>query len=200
MPVWGKDLSVLADAAKLRQVLINVVSNAVKFTDEGRISIAISVQSSLSDRELDNYEYSLASKANYHLDIETATEHVSVQEQNRSAEPTSQEDSQPQTVKDSSYVVVEVEDTGIGIDSSQQHKLFNPFVMVDGSSTRKFGGTGLGLAISRNLMELMGGSISLHSPGLDRGTVVLISIPLAELTFDSELLALNHEQLTANND
>ena len=198
MPVWGKDLYVLADAAKLRQVLINIVSNAVKFTDCGRISITIAVQTPLSDRELDSYQYSLASKANYHRDIEGA---VDILEPTPATVETSEAQEVPSpTSKDSSYVVVEVQDTGIGIDPSQQHKLFNPFVMVDGSSTRKFGGTGLGLAISRNLMELMGGSISLHSPGLDRGTVVSISIPLAELTFDSELLATSHEQLTANNE
>jgi len=90
----------------------------------------------------------------------------------------------------SSQVFVTVKDTGIGIDPTQQQKLFRPFVMVDGSTTRKCGGTGLGLAISRNLIELMGGSITLSSDGDGQGTTVEFSLPTIEpsllLTGDSQ--------------
>ena len=183
MPVWGKELDVMADAAKLKQVLINIVSNAVKFTDYGTIAITILTQPKEEREseleELDSYQYSLASKANYQTDIEAnniafSEEALTPKKHNVSLNgyaKTHQSSNQP--------VVIKVEDTGIGIDPSQQDKLFNPFVMVDGSTTRKFGGTGLGLAISRNLMELMGGQISLKSPGIGKGTTVLISIPLS---------------------
>ncbi|MDY6784129.1 MAG: ATP-binding protein [Cyanobacteriota bacterium] len=83
----------------------------------------------------------------------------------------------PQT---GSQVVAIVRDTGIGIASAQMDKLFRPFVMIDGSTTREAGGTGLGLALSRNFIELMGGSITLTSSGKDQGTFVKIALPLVE--------------------
>jgi len=191
MPIWGKELNVLADAAKLKQVLINVVSNAVKFTDFGSIAITIATElptdktDRLEREELDSYQYSLASKANYQREMEaTVNNNPSPQQKTLASNISkSHSDRSKQQHDLNQYVVIEVEDTGIGIDPSQQHKLFDPFVMVDGSSTRKFGGTGLGLAISRNLMNLMSGTISLHSSGIGQGTTLSISIPLADNDF-----------------
>ena len=188
MPTWSEELNVLADAAKLKQVLINIVSNAIKFTDYGSIAITIATELPLetigerqleeAHQELDHYQYSLASKANYQREMEATVNSLSLQQQTLTTSETKlvSDDRQRQSHR---YVVIEVEDTGIGIDPSQQHKLFNPFVMVDGSTTRKFGGTGLGLAISRSLMELMSGTISLQSSGIGHGTTVSISIPLS---------------------
>ncbi|OKH20286.1 two-component sensor histidine kinase [Hydrococcus rivularis NIES-593] len=133
-PHWENDIIIYTDPAKLRQVLLNVIGNAVKFTQSGSIAISIGIE----------------------------------------------KDEAP--VANASKVVITVKDTGIGIDPSQQDKLFHPFVMVDGSTTRQFGGTGLGLAISRNLIELMGGSIKLHSAGCGKGTTVKIGIPLTPIS------------------
>ncbi|MEO0967434.1 MAG: sensor histidine kinase [Cyanobacteria bacterium J06639_18] len=127
-PQMDEIIPVNADPSKLKQVLINIIGNATKFTEAGSITIS------------------------------TATE----------------------TIEDKPQIIISVTDTGLGIEPSQQEKLFRPFVMVDTSRSRQFGGTGLGLAISRNLMEMMGGNITLESSGLDLGTTVKISLPLID--------------------
>jgi signal transduction histidine kinase len=135
-PDCQEPIIVQADPAKLKQVLINVIGNAVKFTEKGCITLTTRIEPKADD--LDS-------------------------------------GSTPR-------VFVIVEDTGVGIEPAQQHKLFRPFVMVDGTTTRKFGGTGLGLAISRNLIELMGGSIMLSSAGHNQGTTVAIAIPVMDVS------------------
>ncbi|MCA1992284.1 MAG: sensor histidine kinase [Coleofasciculus sp. S288] len=142
-------IAVRADPAKLKQVLLNIVGNAVKFTDSGSITISTRIEE-------------VKDTGQEHQESANSDTHGSKPDGN------------------SSQVVVTVQDTGIGIDPDQQHKLFRPFVMVDGSTTRKCGGTGLGLAISRNLMEMMGGSITLFSEGNGKGTTVEMSLPRIE--------------------
>lgn len=69
-----------------------------------------------------------------------------------------------------------VTDTGIGIDKSKHDSIFEPFMQASTDTTRKFGGTGLGLSICKNLVELMGGHISLKS-SLNMGTTFYFEIP-----------------------
>jgi signal transduction histidine kinase len=115
-----------ADLQRLRQVLINLVDNAIKFTDEGSVTIRCRVS-----------------------------------------------DSQRR-------VLVEVRDTGIGIDPSVLPLVFNEFYQASGELTRRHGGSGLGLAISQRLAELMGGELSAASePG--RGSVFTLSLLAADV-------------------
>lgn len=104
------------DPLRLGQILLNLVNNAIKFTETGAVIIRISLVTKTTERG---------------------------------------------TLK---FVV---EDTGIGMTPEQRERLFGAFTQADSSTTRRFGGTGLGLTISRQLVQLMGGDISVESePGV----------------------------------
>ena len=112
------------DAGALRQVLSNLVSNAVKFTESGMVTIVAR--------------------------------------------------------RSQSGVEISVRDTGIGIPTEAQARIFDSFEQADSSTTRRFGGTGLGLAIVRRLTEAMGGRVSVDSePGA--GSVFSVRLPLEAL-------------------
>lgn len=105
-----------SDLLRLNQILINLAGNAVKFTEQGSVYVAIRFRHTGQNKR-------------YLLEIS-------------------------------------VKDTGPGISVEQQKRLFAPFTQGDSSITRNYGGTGLGLAICRQLIELMGGQLSLDSaPG-----------------------------------
>lgn len=105
-------LFLAGDAVRIRQVLTNLVGNAIKFTNAGAVFV----------------------------DVERVEQSA-----------------------DSVKLQVSVRDTGMGISTEQQELIFNKFTQADLSTTREFGGTGLGLSISRQLVEMMGGRIGLHS-------------------------------------
>jgi CheY-like chemotaxis protein/HPt (histidine-containing phosphotransfer) domain-containing protein len=76
--------------------------------------------------------------------------------------------------------VIDVIDTGVGIDPQALPRIFDPFVQADSSITRRFGGTGLGLSISRRLARLLGGELTVSS-GVGRGSIFTLSIPTGSL-------------------
>lgn len=120
---------VIGDGVKLERIFMNLVGNAIKFTETGAVEVEVSLQS----------------------------------QQNNSA-----------------VILVKVRDTGIGISKEHIGKLFQNFVQVDGSSTRKYGGTGLGLAISKKLVKAMGGDIEVQSePGQGSVFVFTVNLELA---------------------
>ncbi len=175
-PTWQQKIYVKVDPAKLKQVILNILGNAVKFTDSGTIQIQVAV------RPKENF----VSKENPPLPLvvnndisQTLRPKLANFNSNKTIELEQNKIvSNINSSLEEQEVVIVFRDTGIGIESNQQDKLFRPFVMADGSTTRKFGGTGLGLAISYNLLELMGGTISLYSAGKGQGTTITVTLPL----------------------
>ena len=119
---------VCTDENKLRQALINLLGNAVKFTETGGIALRARV----TDRDGENH----------------------------------------------AHLVIEVEDTGVGIDAEELGWLFDPFRQT--ASGLEKGGTGLGLAISRRHARLMGGDVTVTSVR-GRGSVFRIDLPVQEV-------------------
>ncbi|WP_428824945.1 ATP-binding protein [Enterovibrio baiacu] len=116
----------MGDAHRIEQVMLNLVSNALKFTESGlvKLKICVSKQGGLY-----------------------------------------------------SGVVLRVTDTGVGIPSDKYKLIFDEFQQADASTTRRFGGSGLGLAITKQLVDLMGGVISIASK-VGRGSQFDVSLPL----------------------
>jgi CheY-like chemotaxis protein len=125
-PPIGKKL--LGDPTKLRQILLNLLTNAVKFTNTGIVKLSATVN------ELPNGTIS---------------------------------------------VYFEVSDSGIGMSPEQLARIFNPFEQAESGTVRQYGGTGLGLTIAKNMVELMGGKLTVES------TLKVGSIFSFELTFNT---------------
>jgi len=76
-------------------------------------------------------------------------------------------------------LLLAVKDTGIGITAEQKKRIFEPFEQADDTISRRFGGTGLGLNITKNLIEKMGGNISVKSE-IGKGSIFIITIPIEQ--------------------
>ena len=78
--------------------------------------------------------------------------------------------------RENQELILEVRDEGIGIAPNKQLSVFDPFVQADTSVTRQYGGTGLGLSITKNMVEILGGYISLEST-VNKGSVFRVYFP-----------------------
>jgi signal transduction histidine kinase/CheY-like chemotaxis protein len=114
---------VLIDPFRMRQILLNLVGNAIKFTEQGSVRVRVTESAGVAG------------------------------------------------------ALIRVEDTGVGIAPNVLDRIFEPFVQVDSSNTRRFGGTGLGLSITRSICQAMGGRISYQST-LGQGSTFEVELPL----------------------
>ncbi|GAB4372258.1 MAG: hypothetical protein Kow00121_14450 [Elainellaceae cyanobacterium] len=142
------------DEGKLRQVLINLLGNAIKFTQTGEVSLRVSA-----------------------APIEVALENPEERNENDEDEEATSIASFPdadQTTNSSIALTFAVQDTGPGISPSELDTIFDAFVQAK-AIYRSKGGTGLGLAISRQFVRLMGGDIQVESI-VDQGTTFTFQI------------------------
>jgi PAS domain S-box-containing protein len=84
-----------------------------------------------------------------------------------------------------SHVEIVVADSGIGISPEFLPQVFDRFRQFDASASRSHGGLGLGLAIVRHLVELHGGTVEVHSPGLEQGSTFVVALPVAIARLDA---------------
>jgi signal transduction histidine kinase len=148
-----KDLpQITADQRKLKQIMYNLLSNAVKFTPEGG-SVTISAELGSIDEKICGRRKQKKSTLKNNTPAERRANQV---------EPA---------------VIICVRDTGIGILTEHQERVFSAFEQVDSSYTRHQQGTGLGLALTKRMVELHGGRIWLRSE-VDQGSTFSFSLPL----------------------
>ena len=156
-PELTAPLMIPVDHSRFKQVLLNVLSNAMKFTDSGSVTVRVTTDES----DMATPFGSVYSPTGYDG---TGRGLASLQSTELFMPP-------------EAWVKIVVQDTGIGIAPKNLQKLFKPFVMIDGSHTRPYEGTGLGLAISQNFMRLMQGDIAVYSEGEGKGTTVTVVAP-----------------------
>ncbi len=139
---------VIGDAGRLKQILINLTNNAIKFTNEGHVIVSVGT--------LDPFTTDQKSREEFFPDFLIKGE---------------------RPVEDLTILKFDVTDTGPGISKEEQINLFNEFAQLENSLIKKFEGTGLGLSISKNLTRLMNGKIGVISE-IGKGSTFWLTLAL----------------------
>jgi PAS domain S-box-containing protein len=143
--------AIIGDVTRLRQVLVNLLGNAVKFTEQGEVVVTV-------NRYIDRLGIGTL------VGGTVASNGLPVVGTDQSTNPPIY------------HLLFSVRDTGIGIPPDRLDFLFQPFTQADESTSRRYGGTGLGLAVSKRLAELMGGAMWAKSAGAGQGSTFHFTI------------------------
>lgn len=138
---------VIGDESRLRQILINLIGNAVKFTDDGGVFVSVRVGSKDENGDVES-------------------------------------------------LLIDVEDTGIGLSEEDCESIFAEFAQAEQGHARRFEGTGLGLTITKRLAQAMGGDVTVRSK-LGQGSCFSVSLSLATVADDTPRLPRLLEGKTA---
>ena len=164
---------VQGDPVRLKQIMVNLVNNAIKFTREGgRVSIDVKHVPNCHciddnpQKEEDNHTNSMFSDEA--MNKENAVEENVVKES---------------VAYEKMTLCIEVTDTGVGIKPESLYAIFDAYDQANKSTHRLYGGTGLGLSVCKSLVDLMGGRIDVDSV-VGVGTTFTVSLPL--VTIDEE--------------
>ena len=179
-------LNVRGDKFRLRQALINVINNSIKFTREGgevRLRVTVlpdhdPVARRISRTSYDDIARGVGRGKSWTMGIALDQHQEEVDEgTNHGAEKEVIENDFLAPHAPRVVVAFEVCDNGIGIARDKLKLIFMPFGQASVSSTREYGGTGLGLAITNNIVHSVGGTITCSSE-LEKGTTMVLSVPL----------------------
>jgi signal transduction histidine kinase len=153
------------DQTKLRQVLFNVLSNACKFTERGRIGLSVErVERDQGKAERGPEAACVAPGQPEQLPNSPAAESPKL------TQPLSQSALPRSTLR------FTITDSGIGMTPEQLGKLFQAFSQAEAATSKKYGGTGLGLALSRKFCEMMGGDLTVQST-FGKGSIFTLTLP-----------------------
>jgi CheY-like chemotaxis protein len=155
-----------SDELKLRQILINLLNNALKFTDEGGVSVRVSKKSSGRNKQAEGERVEISEQL-ITTDV-PACNNREISQLSQSKKAIFATQKEEAEAASSFFLHFEVEDTGPGIATNELNNLFEAFVQTQtGKDSQE--GTGLGLPISRKFVELMGGEMSVGS-AVGKGT------------------------------